>query len=119
MNQEKAFKINIYEVIGGNAAVSSDDGQIIFERIDKAFKQNYLVILDFNNVDLVVSTFMNACIGQLYGFYPVDFIRKHLRVENLSDDDLIILSKVIERAKEYFADKKKFEDSANKAMYGI
>lgn len=118
MNQEKTFKINIYEIIGGDAAVSSDDGQIIFERIDKAFKENYLVTLDFNNVDLIVSTFLNACIGQLYGFYEPEFIRNHLKVENLSDDDLMILSKVIERAKQYFIDKKGFEDSANKAIYG-
>lgn len=118
MTQKKAFKINIYEIIGGNAAVSSDDGQKIFERIHKAFKEDYLVTMDFRNVDLIVSTFLNACIGQLYGFYQSEFIRGHLKVENLSDDDLVILSKVIERAKQYFANKKDFEDSANKAIYG-
>jgi hypothetical protein len=118
MNQEKAFKINIYEIIGGNAAVSSDDGQVIFERIDKAFKEDYFVTLDFNNVDLIVSTFLNACIGQLYGFYTSEFIREHFKVENLSSDDVVILSKVIERAKQYFENKKNFEDSANKAIYG-
>jgi len=118
MTQKKSFKINVYEIIGGNAAVSSDDGQIIFDRIDKAFKEKYFVTLDFKNVDLIVSTFLNACIGQLYGFYPADFIREHFKVENLSDDDLMILSKVIERAKQYFANKKNFEDSANRAIYG-
>lgn len=118
MDKQKSFKINIYEIIGGNGAVSSDDGQTVYERIDKAFKQEYYVILDFNNVDLIVSTFLNACIGQLYGFYTPEFIREHLTVENLSDDDLMILSKVIERAKQYFANKKNFENSANKAIYG-
>jgi hypothetical protein len=118
MSQEKTFKINIYEIIGGNGAVTSDDGQIIFERIDKAFREDYFVTLDFNNVDLIVSTFLNASIGQLYGFYTPEFIRKHFKVENLSNDDLTILSKVIERAKQYFANKKNFEDSANSAIYG-
>ena len=118
MNQEKVFKINIYEIIGGDAAVSSDDGQTIFDRIEKAFKADQFVSLDFKNIDLIVSTFLNACIGQLYSFYSPEFIRGHLKVENLSDDDLMILSKVIARAKQYFAHKKEFEASANKALYG-
>lgn len=118
MNQDKIVKINIYEIVGGDAAISSDDGQIIYERINKAFKEKYNVVLDFQNVDLVISTFLNACIGQLYGFYQSEFIRSHLKVDNLSDDDLQILSKVVERAKQYFAHKKDFEDSANMAIYG-
>jgi len=116
MSDKKPFRINVYEIIGGDAAVSSDDGDIIFQRIDKAFSSEIPVIVDFINIEVIVSTFLNASIGQLYGSYNTEFIRNHLKVENMMNDDLGILKKVVERAKEYFRDKKKFESTIDRSI---
>jgi hypothetical protein len=111
MSNKNPFRINVLKITGGNAAISSDNGDIVFQGIDKAFRSNISVIIDFINIEIIVSTFLNASIGQLYGSYESEFIRSHLKVENMSNDDLGILKKVVERAKEYFRNKKNFEST--------
>lgn len=109
--------INIFKEIGGSdAAVASEDGENLFRLIMKGFKEKITITLDFNNIHLITSTFLNAAIGQLYGKYDSDFIRKHLKIAHMAEEDMIILKKVVERAKEYFEDKAGFEASARRAI---
>jgi hypothetical protein len=101
--------INIFEQIGGSAAVSSDDGGAIFNYIVKALNNKMKVILDFNNIELITSTFLNTAIGQLYSKYDSPFLKEHLQVENMAKEDIRLLKKVVERAKEYFKNKEKVD----------
>lgn len=112
----KEIKISIFEQIGSNAAVSSEDGELLHNRILKGFGEDVIVILDFMNIELVTSTFLNAAIGQLYNRYDSPFLRAHLKVENLAREDLELLKKVIERAKEYFEDKEKMEKNIKEVL---
>jgi len=112
----KEIKINIFEQIGSNAAVSSEDGELLFERILRGIENGVRVILDFNNIELITSTFLNAATGQLYSRYDGPFLRDHLKVENLSREDLELLKKVVERAKEYFKNKEKMEKNIKEVM---
>src|SRR3989304_5475249 len=105
----KEIRINIFELIASHAAVSTTDGENLYERIKKAFDSKIKVILDFNNIELITSTFLNSSVGKLYGQYDLDFIREHLSVDNLSDDDLVLLKKVVDRAKEYFKEREKID----------
>lgn len=110
------FKINIFEQISSNAAVSSDDGNTLFEKIVKVLSNDVNVILDFSNIELITSTFLNASIGQLYGKYDNEFIRTHLKVENMTKEDLNLLKIVTDRAKEYFKDKNKIDNIVDKLL---
>ena len=112
----QSVKISIFEQIGSDAAVASEDGENLFERIDKAFKKNIVVILDFNNIELITSTFLNAAIGQLYSNYESPFLKEHFKVENMLPEDMMILKKVIERAKEYFKNKEEMEESLKEVL---
>ncbi len=112
--QEK--KISVFELVGGNAAVSSEDGEALFAQIAKAFEHNVKVVLDFENVELITSTFLNAAIGQCYGERDGAYIKEHLAVENMEKDDMVLLKMVVERAKEYFRDKEKMEKSLKESL---
>lgn len=112
----KEVKIGIFEQIGGNAAVSSEDGGLLFERILMGVENDLRVILNFNNIELITSTFLNAAIGQLYSKYDSVFLREHLKVENLSREDLELLKKVVERAKEYFKNKEQMEKNIREVL---
>jgi hypothetical protein len=112
----KEIKISIFEHIGSSAAVSSEDGELLFERIIKALENDVRVILDFNNIELITSTFLNAAIGQLYSKYDSPFLRNHLKVNNLSNEDLNLLKKVVDRAKDYFKDKERMEKNISKVL---
>ncbi len=98
----KELPVIVFEQIGGTAAVSTEDGENLYQRIDAAFSNDIHVVLDFNNIDLMTSAFLNASIGRLYSKYDNPFIREHLKVTNMASDDLVLLKRVVERAKEYF-----------------
>ena len=113
----KEIKINIFEQIGSSAAVSSEDGETLHGRIVKGLaEKDVIIILDFANIELITSTFLNASIGQLYNKYDSPFLRERLKVANLAKEDLELLKKVIERAKEYFKDKAKIDNSIKEAL---
>lgn len=97
------IKINIYNEVGGSAAVSDTDGQKVFEKINKALKAGNSVLLDFVNIDIVISAFLNTAVGQLYKEnYSVEFLRSNVKTTNMKKDDWDILATVLKRAKEYY-----------------
>jgi len=113
----KEIRINIFELISSNATVSSEDGEMLYQRIIKGLEEkDIIILLDFANIDLITSTFLNAAIGQLYNDYDSPFLREKLKVKNMTPEDLELLKKVVERAKEYFKDKKKIEASIRDAL---
>lgn len=113
----KEIRISIFEQIGSTAAVSSEDGDLLYGRIVKGLKEDGAqTTLDFTNIELITSTFLNAAIGQLYNKYDSPFLRERLRVENMAKEDLVLLKKVVERAKEYFKDKEGFDASVKEAL---
>ena len=50
--------------------------------------------------------------------YTGDFLNEHLKLENVEKEDRILFKEVIQRAKEYFANKESFEKNSNDAFYG-
>lgn len=111
-------KIIVKDIIGSNKAVSSEKGEIVFKAIDSSLSQSENIILDFENIELMTTAFLNAAIGQLYSKYTGKQLNDHLRPINLQSDDKEMFIMVLERAKQFFADKKGFEDSANNSFYG-
>ncbi|MEW6096243.1 MAG: STAS-like domain-containing protein [bacterium] len=99
----KEIKINIFEMIGSNAAVSSEDGELLHRRIVKGLEEKGVkLVLDFTNITLITATFLNAAIGQLYSKYNSPFLRERLKIDNLTQEDLELLKKVVEGAKGFF-----------------
>lgn len=101
--------IKVFDLLNSHFAVSTEDGERLFELINERFNKGEEAVLDFNNIELIVSTFLNASIGQLYGVFATEFIQNNLSVVNITNEDLRILKKVTDRAKEYFKDKKGFD----------
>ncbi len=99
-------------------AVSTDDGEKIFQAIDQLLKNNSTVELDFSKITIMTTAFLNAAIGQLYSAYEGEQLNRLLVFKNLSPENKVRVRQVVERAKEYFANKKGFEESANRAIYG-
>ena len=106
------IKISIFEVVGSSLCVASNDGQKVYDRLDAALKANRVVALSFHNVTTLTSAFLNAAIGQLYGTFNEDQIRVQLKVEDMEQDDLALLKRVVDNAKLYFKNKEAY----NKAV---
>lgn len=106
--------VKVYKVLGYPFAVSTEDGEKIFNLLNANLKEEKKIIIDFSDIELIVSTFLNASIGQLYGLYSTQFIQQYLSITNMTNEDLDILKKVTDTAKAYFKDKKGFERAFNK-----
>lgn len=94
----------------GELCVSADDGQKLHDAIFRYMKENQPVVVSFKNVETMISAFLNAAIGQLYGEFTDEQIRNLLSVREMQVDDLGLLKRVIENSKVYFANRRSFDD---------
>lgn len=104
-------------IVGGGLCVSSEDGQKVHDRIVPLLREGRRVVLSFDGVETLISAFLNAAVGQLYGEFPEQTIRELLSVRDITPDDLGILKRVVENAKRYFANKTTY-DAAWKEVLG-
>ncbi len=114
----KVKQLKISEIIDRDTAVSSDDGEIVLNQINECLKSGGTVELDFSEISLFTTAFLNSAIAPLYNSFTSEQLNNALKLKNVEEEDRILFKKVIERAKEYFANKKGFESSANNAIYG-
>lgn len=101
-----ADTINIYTEIESTAATSPEDGLQIKNRIINGLELKNKVVLNFTELKIVTPIFLNVCIGSLYGIFDYSFLKHHLEVININQEDIITLKKVISDAKRYFKEKK-------------
>lgn len=113
---ENNFIIRIFEEVGGDSAISVEDGDAIFKKIDNAISQGITVTLDFQNIKLIITAFLNAAIGQLYSKYTSEQLNEKLSFANISPEDIRLFKKVLERAKEYFSNPDDFESIINNSL---
>ncbi|MFC4635131.1 STAS-like domain-containing protein [Dokdonia ponticola] len=97
--------IIVFDIIHGNFAVTTDDGNSIFAIVDNYLEKKEKVTLDFKGISIVTTAFLNAAIGQLYHKFSSEDISPYLILSNVDDEDLILFKKVTNRAKQYFAHK--------------
>lgn len=102
------LNISILDEINSNAAVSTEDGNRVFNKINRALENSIPINLNFININLLTSAFLNAAIGQLYSKFSSKELNEKLNITNISEEDKSVFLLVVKRAKEYFADKKRF-----------
>ena len=102
--------LKIFDIVGGTVWVSTEDGQKVFDKITAAFKADRSVVLSFANRENLITAFLNAAIGQLYGGqYEEAFLKEHLEFADISDDDRTMLVRAIDNAKRYFANRPAYD----------
>lgn len=106
MSQE--IVIRVFDVVGAPLCVASDDGKLVHDKVAPLLREGKKVVLSFAQVDTVISAFLNAAIGQLYGEFKEEEIRERLSVKDMAPEDMALLKRVVENAKAYFKDPKRF-----------
>jgi hypothetical protein len=107
MNDETVIKV--IDIVKGPLCVSTEDGQILHDEIAPYIRGGKPITISFIGVTTLISAFLNAAIGQLYGEFPEDKIRQLLKVKGLEQDDLELLKRVNDNAKIYFKNKKGYD----------
>lgn len=110
--------LNIPQIIGTNDCVALADGQKVHDEIANNLRAGNVIHVSFAGVRSIITAFLNAAIGQLYGDFKDDVIAKNLFLVDAKPEDAQKVKRVVDGAKLYFKDKKKFEASQRDVMGG-
>ena len=111
------MKIDVSNIIDKELATFVDDGILLHKEIKKYLDKNEKVIVDFSNIKMVISSFLNAAIGKLYGDFQYNFIENNLEIIGLDEDDEELLNDVvIPNAKSFFFFFEKITNIENKII---
>lgn len=108
--------INVAQRIGAPSALTQEDGNTIYNEIASAIKQDAHIILDFEQVESIISPFLNNAIGQLYGQFTGQQISDFLEIINFPPEKTSTLNIVITNAKKYYSNKEKFNSAAKEVF---
>lgn len=109
----KNIEISIYSIVGNNFCVDSSDGEKVFDVIKIVLDEGNTVTLSFLNIDMLTSAFLNTAIGQLYGAFDWDKIKNSLSLKDISEDDKLLLKRVVTTAKAFYKNREKMEKIEN------
>lgn len=103
--------IRVFEIVGGPLCVSSEDGQVVHDKIAHLIREGHKVVVSFDRVETLISAFLNAAIGQLYGEFTEEQIRSSLSVRDMAPEDMALLKRVVDNAKVYFKNRPSFDQA--------
>ncbi len=86
----------------GEYGITLDDGRAVFRIIHPLLQQGNTVILDFQDVKLFASPFLNASIGQLFNHFSLDFIQENFIPINMSNVGENTMRQVMKNANDYY-----------------
>ena len=110
--------IVIVDLVGSGHCTASEDGQKVYDLINESLKAGKEVHLSFKGVEDLTTAFLNTAVGQLYGEYSEGEIKSKVSVSDAAQDDLLILKRVVERAKEFFKDNERYKAATDEALGG-
>jgi hypothetical protein len=103
--------VRIFDIVGGPLCVSAEDGQKVYEKLVPLVREGHKVALSFDQIEIMISSFLNAAIGQLYEEFTEEQVREQLTVMDMDQEDLTLLKRVVENAKAYFRNPKEFDQA--------
>ncbi len=108
--------LSVTEIIKDNLCIASEDGQKVYDRVAKAFKEGKSVVLSFKNCEDFTRGFLIDAIGQLYESFSEVQIRNSLSIVDIEPEDAEYIEDVICWTKRYLADPERFKEAAREFL---
>ena len=96
-----ALRVLLEKTVGKNCS-SIDDGEKILNLIRPELIKGFSVELDFEGVKLVLTPFLNTCLGKLSEQFGREVTMTHVSMRNLSGEFLQWINNFINRKEEEF-----------------
>lgn len=107
--------LNIANLIGSPSALTREQGGILYNHIVPYLKDGKKIILDFGNIESLITPFLNVAIGKLYEDFNSTQLNNQLEIKNPPEGTASKFRLVIQNAKKYYADK----DAFNRAVKDV
>lgn len=78
-------KIKVLDIIQDSDLMETEEGDKVFKIIYQFLSSGECVSLSFEGIELVLTPFLNGAIGQLYGKFDRDYVRSHLRLDDVQE----------------------------------
>ena len=95
------LRVFLEKTVGENCA-SIDDGEKVLRLIRPELIKGFSVELDFENVKLVLTPFLNTCFGKLLEQFGRELTMTHVSMRNTSDKFLQRINNFINRKEAEF-----------------
>lgn len=115
---EELTKLIVAEIVGTDCCVAACDGHKVHDRIAEAFNESRKVEISFAGTNDITPAFLNSAVGQLYQKFSIELIENSLFFTDISEEDEIILKRVLERAKTYFVNTYSCKKALNDVLGG-
>ena len=78
----ETVQINIKNTLQSPYCVDSTDGEKIYHLIKSTLVNNQIALISFEGIELIVASFLNVAVGQLFKDYEPTYIHSHLQVQD-------------------------------------
>lgn len=102
-------RINIRELLDSPSALTREQGEIVYNYLIDKISKKETVILDFSEIESLITPFLNIAIGKLYKTFTSEELNQYLSIENIPASKKATLKIVIENAKRFYKDPKTFQ----------
>lgn len=107
---------SVYQIVGSSLCIEVYDGKKVYDVISKLLTQRKNVILSFMNVRVLTTSFLDTAIGLLYKDFSEEYIRKYLKIAELSTADIDLFKRVVENAKRFYKNPERLEQSVKEIV---
>lgn len=108
--------VDVAETINSPSALTQTQGDLIYTAIRNAFENHESITIDFENIESIISPFLNNAIGRLYEKYDSDYIRQNLHMKNFPPEKNSTMNIVINNAKRFYANRSKYSHTVKEVI---
>lgn len=96
----KMKSLLVNKILNSNIAVDKKTGDLIFDEVERAIENRENIIIDFSNIDLLNTAFLNNAIGKIYLMSSEKRKGVSIKIANFPLEAMDLLEEVINTAKE-------------------
>lgn len=109
--------IHVAKLINSPAALTVEQGNLLYTEIANLLKKNEEnIIIDFADIESIITPFLNESIGRLYGEFTGEELNKRLSIINQPVGTNRKFNMVIRNAKQFYSNKEEYTKIVKKVL---
>lgn len=100
------MKIILKDIINSRYAVSSEQGELVYNSFIKYFKSEALIELDFSSIKSTIAPFFYSCYGILFKDYSLEEVEEKIKFLNITNSTEITIKIVKDISLDFYKNKR-------------
>lgn len=100
------MKIILKDIINSRYAVSSEQGELVYNSFIEYFKNGALIELDFSSIKSTIAPFFYSCYGILFKDYSLEKVEEKIKFLNITNSTEITIKIVKNISVDFYKNKR-------------